>query len=141
MRKVLAYIAFALLVAGCQYVPTIPFIGPHKIDIQQGNYVTQEMVDKLKRGMTRSQVRFALGTPLIADPFDADRWDYIYVYETKGRLFAKRRIVVVFKDDALVHIEGDVVPSGLAADPAAAAPAKSATPPSSPTAASGAAAR
>lgn len=121
MRKVLTSIALALLVAGCQYVPTIPFIGPHKIDIQQGNYVTQEMVDKLKPGVTRSQVRFALGTPLIADPFHPDRWDYIYVYQTKGRLFAKRRIVVVFKDDALVRIEGDVVPAGLAAESGAAA--------------------
>ena len=123
MRKVLVYIALGLLTAGCQYVPTIPLIGPHKIDIQQGNYVTQEMVDKLKPGMTRSQVRFALGTPLIADPFHADRWDYVYVYETKGRLFAKRRIVVVFKDDALVGIEGDVVPRGAAGEPASTGPA------------------
>jgi outer membrane protein assembly factor BamE len=141
MRKVLASIALALLVAGCQYVPTIPFLGPHKIDIQQGNYVTQEMVDKLKRGMTRSQVRFALGTPLITDPFHADRWDYIYVYETKGRLFAKRHIVAVFKGDALVGIEGDVVPQGFAAEPAPVAPPNSADAPSSPTVTSGDAAR
>ena len=104
----------ALLVAGCSYVPSIPFISPHKIEIQQGNYVTQDMVDKLKPGMSRSQVRFALGTPLIADPFHADRWDYVYVYERKGNLMAKRRIVVVFKDDALLRIEGDVVPRAAA---------------------------
>jgi outer membrane protein assembly factor BamE len=110
MRKALSCAALALLVAGCNYVPSIPFIGPHKIDVQQGNYVTQDMVDKLKPGMTRSQVRFALGTPLIADPFHPDRWDYVYVYEHKGRVVAERRIVAVFKDDVLLRIEGDVVP-------------------------------
>src|SRR5688500_13201568 len=104
----------ALLVAGCNYVPSIPLVSPHKIEIQQGNYVTQDMVDKLKPGMSRSQVRFALGTPLIADPFHADRWDYVYVYERTGNLIAKRRLVVVFKDDAQVRIEGDVVPRAAA---------------------------
>ena len=69
-------IFFVALLAGCQTV-TLPGLSAHKIDIQQGNYVTQDMVAKLKPGMTRSQVRFALGTPLIADPFHPDRWDYL----------------------------------------------------------------
>ena len=137
MRKPLFYAAVALTLAGCNWVPTIPFLGPHKIDIQQGNYVTQEMVNRLKPGMTRSQVRFALGTPLIADPFHAERWDYVYLYERKGRVVAQRRIVVVFKDDALLRVEGDVVPSAAAKAPEplvspidkdAAAPVPSATP-------------
>ena len=115
MRKPFPFALLALLVAGCNYVPSIPFFGPHKIEIQQGNYVTQEMVDKLKPGMSRSQVRFALGTPLIADPFHPDRWDYVYLYERKGAVVAKRRIVVVFKDDALLRIEGYVVPRASAA--------------------------
>ena len=115
--------ALALLVAGCSYVPSIPFVSPHKIEIQQGNYVTQDMIDKLKPGMSRSQVRFALGTPLITDPFHPDRWDYVYLYERKGAVVAKRRITIVFKekDDALLRIEGDVVPRAAAA---AAEPAK-----------------
>lgn len=117
MRKSFPYAALALLVAGCNYVPSIPFMSPHKIEIQQGNYVTQDMVDKLKPGMTRGQVRFALGTPLIADPFHTDRWDYVYLYERKGQLVAKRRMVVVFRDDALLRIEGDVVPRAAAAAP------------------------
>ena len=130
MRKALSHAAAALLLAGCSWVPTIPFIGPHKIDIQQGNYVTQDMVNKLKPGMTRSQVRFALGTPLIADPFHSDRWDYVYVYEHRGHVMSKRRIVVVFKDDALLRIEGDVVPRDTAAKSEAAPPkdAAAATP-------------
>jgi outer membrane protein assembly factor BamE len=135
MRKALSHAVLALLVAGCSYMPSIPFVGPHKIDIQQGNYVTQAMVDRLKPGMTRSQVRFALGTPLIADPFHPDRWDYVYVYEHKGRVFAKRRIVVVFKDDALVRVEGDVVPRAAKEGDAPASK------PSTPTAATGGSAR
>ena len=99
-----------LLLAGCQSV-TLPGLSAHKIDIQQGNVVTQDMVAKLKPGMSRSQVRFALGTPLIADPFHPDRWDYVYVMHKKGKLVAQRRIVAVFQDDKLVRIEGDIVPA------------------------------
>jgi outer membrane protein assembly factor BamE len=97
-----------LLIAGCNYVPSIPGLSAHKIDIQQGNYVTQDMVAKLTPGMSRSQVRFALGTPLIVDPFHSDRWDYVYVLQKKGRTIEQRQIVVVFKDDKLVRIDGDV---------------------------------
>ena len=89
----------------------LPGLTPHKIDIQQGNYVTQDMVSKLKPGMSRSQVRFALGTPLIADPFHPDRWDYIYVLQKKGKVQEQRRIVVVFQDDKLARVEGDVTPA------------------------------
>src|SRR5687768_13595485 len=100
-----------LLLAGCNYVPSIPGLSAHKIDIQQGNYVTQDMVAKLSPGMSRSQVRFALGTPLIVDPFHADRWDYVYVLQKKGRTIEQRQIVIVFKDDKLVRIDGDVSPA------------------------------
>jgi outer membrane protein assembly factor BamE len=103
-------IFLVLLLAGCQSF-TLPGLSAYKIDIQQGNYVTQDMVAKLKPGMTRNQVKFALGTPLIADPFHPDRWDYVYVLHKKGKLVAQRRIVAVFDGDKLVRIEGDVVPA------------------------------
>ena len=109
MRILLAFPL--LLLAGCNYVPSIPGLSAHKIDIQQGNYVTQDMVAKLTPGMSRSQVRFALGTPLIVDPFHSDRWDYVYVLQKKGRTIEQRQIVVVFKDDKLVRIDGDVTPA------------------------------
>ncbi len=99
----------------------IPGISPYKIDIQQGNYVTQDMVAKLKAGMSRSQVRFALGTPLIVDPFHSDRWDYVYVQQKGGRVLEQRRIIVLFKDDKLVRIEGDVAPIAKGAEGDAAA--------------------
>jgi outer membrane protein assembly factor BamE len=102
-----------LLVAGCRYMPTLPSLTPYKMDVQQGNVVTQEMIARVERGMTRSQVRFALGTPLVVDPFRGDRWDYVYLYMKQGVVTEQRRIVVVFKDDKLAHIEGDVVPAGV----------------------------
>jgi len=104
-----AILLFALLVAGCGYVPLIT---PYKLDVQQGNVVTQEMVARLQPGMTRSQVRFTLGTPLVVDPFRADRWDYVYMFMKQGVVTEQRRIVVIFKDDKLLHIEGDVVAAG-----------------------------
>ena len=102
-------ILLALLLAGCS-ASTIP-LSPHKIDIQQGNYVTQDMVDKLKPGMTRAQVRFALGTPLVVDLFRNDRWDYVYVYQKGGAVTEHRRLAVFFKEDRLDRVEGDVVPA------------------------------
>lgn len=99
-------------------MPNLPGLAPHQIDIQQGNYVTQEMVAKLKPGMSRRQVRFALGTPLVVDPFHADRWDYVYVLQKQGRRVEQRHIVVIFKDDKLQRIEGDVKPARSAAEPA-----------------------
>jgi outer membrane protein assembly factor BamE len=116
----------ALLVSSCN------LITPYRLEIQQGNVVTQEMIAKLQPGMSRSQVRFALGTPLVVDPFRQDRWDYVYLLLKQGEIKERRRIIVVFKDDKLVGFEGDVIPlwpdrsieSGLpAAGKPAAAPA------------------
>jgi outer membrane protein assembly factor BamE len=108
MRKLIPVL---LLFGGCSQVPMLPGLTPHKIDIQQGNYITQDLVAKLKPGMTKSQVRFVLGTPLVVDPFHTDRWDYVYVLNKKGRQVEHRRIVAVFRGDSLVRIEGDVVPA------------------------------
>ena len=90
-----------LLLAGCM-------LAPHKIDIQQGNYVDQEMIDKLKPDMTRSQVRFVLGTPLVADPFHPNRWDYVYMTGRAGDVEPECKITLVFDGDKLKYIEGDV---------------------------------
>ena len=116
MEARLVTVALALsALAGCGgLLPTLPLgpLTPYRIDVQQGNVVTQEMMAKVQPGMSRSQVRFALGTPLVADVFHPDRWDYVYQYRQAGELKEQRRIVVVFKDDKLVRIEGDVVPAG-----------------------------
>ncbi len=113
----------ALLLAGCN-MPMLP-LKPYKIDVQQGNFVTQDMLAKLKPGMSRSQVRFALGTPLIVDPFRNDRWDYFYMMHKAGELTEQRAVTVIFRGDELLRIEGDVAtaaPAQPAAAPAAAKP-------------------
>src|SRR5262245_9931596 len=114
----------ALLVSACN------LLAPYRAEVQQGNVVTQDMIAKLQPGMTRSQVRFALGTPLVVDPFRQDRWDYVYLLMRQGEVKERRRIVVVFKDDKLVGLEGDVKPlwkdrieSGSGVDKPAEAPA------------------
>ena len=81
----------------------------HKLDIQQGNVVTQEMVDKLKPGMTRAQARFVLGTPLVADAFHRDRWDYFYSFKVGAEGIAEtRRLTLIFQGDVLHSVQGDV---------------------------------
>ena len=99
------------LLAGCQGVLMLPGLSAHKIDIQQGNYVTQEMMDKLKPGMAKSQVRFALGTPLVTDPFHADRWDYVFTLKRQGVDSQTYKYTVVFKGDQLESFAGDAMPS------------------------------
>jgi outer membrane protein assembly factor BamE len=110
MRK-LSTLLVVLALAGCKQAPELPaVIAPYRIDIQQGNVVTQQMVAKLKAGMTRAQVRFALGSPLVVDPFRTDRWDYVYSYQKQGKDTEHRHITVIFEEEKLVRIEGDVVP-------------------------------
>ena len=96
------------LLGGCSGT-VLPSLKPYKIDIQQGNYVTQEMVAKLKPGMTRAQVRFALGSPLVVDIFRTNRWDYVYMFQKAGQLTEQRQITVIFEGDKLARIEGDIV--------------------------------
>lgn len=95
-------------------MPLLPTLTPYKVDVQQGNYVDQDMVAKLKPGMTRAQVRFILGTPLVVDPFRTDRWDYVYLFRKGGEVVEQRRIAIIFEDDKLKRIEGDVVAAGMA---------------------------
>jgi outer membrane protein assembly factor BamE len=120
MKKILIPTLFAaLLLQGCGNIPILPFLKPYKIDIQQGNYITQDMIAKLQPGMTRSQVRFALGTPLIVDPFRTDRWDYAYTLAKGGVLTEQRTVTVIFKGDVLDRIEGDVAAGGNITQPQA----------------------
>ena len=99
-----------LLLAGCSGVPVLPGFTPYRMEIQQGNYVDQDMVSRLKTGMTRDQVRFVLGTPLVADVFHADRWDYVFVRDPQSGPAQERRLSVFFRDGKLARVEGDVVP-------------------------------
>lgn len=111
----MATVAAALVLSGCGYVPTVPGITPYRMEIQQGNYVSQEMVSRLQKGMSKDEVRSILGTPLITDVFHADRWDYVYWREPAAGVREQRRLAVYFEDGKLVRLDGDVVPAGAAA--------------------------
>ncbi len=80
----------------------------YRIDIQQGNVIEQSMINKLRVGMDKNQVKFIMGSPLLEDPFHYDRWDYIYTYQEGGRQRQKRHITLYFEDEKLSHITGDV---------------------------------
>jgi len=110
-HRLVAAGCIALALAGCQSVPMLPGLTPYRIDIQQGNVVTQDMVAKLKPGMTRQQVRFVMGTPPVVDAFHQDRWDYVYYLSKAGKIAEHRRLVLLFEGDILKRIEGDVVPA------------------------------
>ena len=99
----LAIVLCCVLAAACGQFP-------YRIDVQQGNYVTQDLVARLKPGMTKSDVRQLLGTPLLNDVFHADRWDYLFTYVKGGRAEPSRRITVVFKDDRVVSFTGEGQP-------------------------------
>lgn len=101
-----------LALAGCS------FPGVYKVDIQQGNVVTQDMIDQLRPGMTRSQVRFIMGSPLITDTFHANRWDYLYSIQPGGGPRQQERVSLVFNaDDQLAGLGGDFLP-GVSRDEA-----------------------
>ena len=104
MRHFLISTLLLSLAAGCSSVN----IGPHRIDVQQGNALDQESIARLKPGLNRSQVRFLLGTPLVVDPFRTDRWDYVYLYYKAGKLTEQKRITLIFEGDTLARIEGDL---------------------------------
>jgi outer membrane protein assembly factor BamE len=77
----------------------------HVIDVQQGTIITPEMTEQLKPGMTRSQVRFVMGTPTLSDPFHHDRWDYIYTLKAHRTALERRHIALYFDGDTLVRID------------------------------------
>jgi outer membrane protein assembly factor BamE len=99
----------ALLCASCG--TALPSVKPYKLDVQQGNVVTSKMLLQLRPGMTQSQVRFIMGTPLIQDSFHGKRWDYVYQMRENGKITEQRRVILDFEKDVLKTVRGDVIPS------------------------------
>ncbi len=96
------------------FLESIPIV--HRPDIQQGNIVTQEMVDQLQPGMSRRQVRFLLGTPMLVDVFHQNRWDYVYTLTEGWGDMEETRLSLYFEADQLMRVEGDMRPQPGAAD-------------------------
>ena len=89
----------------------IAFVSPYKPDIIQGNVVTTEQITQVKPGMTKVQVKEILGSPLITDPFHADRWDYVFTLRRQGFDDQQRSFVVLFEKDQVLKIDAPVLPS------------------------------
>lgn len=99
-------LALAGTSAGCSKIP-----GMYRLDIQQGNVITQEQVSQLRHGMDKRKVRFVLGTPLITDSFNPDRWDYVYTFQKGGGKRVERHVSLFFENDKLTRVKGDVTPA------------------------------
>lgn len=113
-----------MVLGGCAYLPALPslpslqsgesFLGvitPYRMDIVQGNVVTQELAARVQPGMTRAQVRDLLGSPMLTDPFHADRWDYIFTIKRQGTAPQRRDVVAHFKGDRLERLDAKDLPT------------------------------
>ena len=125
-------LSFVVSLSSCN-LSNIQFPGVYKMDIPQGNIITQEMIDQLRPGMTKRQVVFVMGTPLVRDPFRQDRWDYIWSYQPGGGIRGQEGLTVYFVDDILSSFTGDFTPSedAISAEATDALPPNSALPPTS----------
>nr|WP_314629266.1 outer membrane protein assembly factor BamE [uncultured Noviherbaspirillum sp.] len=91
--------------------PFLGFLRPYRPDIQQGNFISREMVSQLREGMTKDQVRFVLGTPLLTDVFHGQRWDYPFRMAKGNGEMTTSRVTLTFVDDRLARIEGGDLPT------------------------------
>jgi outer membrane protein assembly factor BamE len=108
-------LALASVLSGCEALQRtdslVGFITPYRIDIVQGNAITKEQAAIIKPGLTRLQVRDVLGTPLVADPFHATRWDYIFTLRRPGTAVQRRSVIVTFDGDVVKSIDAPDLPS------------------------------
>ena len=100
----------AALCAGCHF--SFPKVA--NVAVQQGNVITQEMVDRLKPGMTRRQVAFVMGEPVVRDPFNPDRWDYVYSVQVGSVVYQQLRMSLFFENETLAKFSGDMAPTTAA---------------------------
>jgi outer membrane protein assembly factor BamE len=112
MRNVarLATLLVTLLMAGCS---NFDFPWVYRLPIEQGNVVKQEMIDQLKPGMSKEQVQFIMGTPMIANTFRPDRWDYLFYLQRGRETLKDYRMTVYFSNDKLTHFTGSFKPSAM----------------------------
>jgi outer membrane protein assembly factor BamE len=114
---VVSLLAAALLAGACSAYDSTSrkvanAITPYRINIVQGNFVSREAASQLREGMTREQVKFLLGTPLLTDVFHANRWDYVFSFRRGNTaVVQQRRYTVFFDGDRLVKYGGDELPS------------------------------
>jgi outer membrane protein assembly factor BamE len=114
-RRCLLALLTAAPLAGCSSLQSsdnfLGLITPYRLEVVQGNVVTQEQMARIRPGMTRAQVRDVLGSPLLTDPFHADRWDYVFTIRRQGTEPQQRTIVLTFDGDQLKTADAPALPS------------------------------
>lgn len=124
-RTSLSLLISCVTLAACQTISNVgssmaswgpTFLGPYRPDVHQGNIITKEMVEQLRQGMAREQVRFLLGTPLLTSEFHKDRWDYAYYLNPRKGEVQNRRLTIFFKDNKLDSFRSDEMPQEQMAD-------------------------
>jgi outer membrane protein assembly factor BamE len=100
--KIFTVLLSFLFISAC----SIPKV--YKLTVQQGNIVTQDMIDELKVGMTKRQVAYVMGTPLIRSPYQQERWDYLYTLERRDKVVKDYQVTLFFKDELYTRLEGEV---------------------------------
>lgn len=108
MQKVVKTILIIFAIGSLVACSSLRFPGVYKVRVQQGNYIEKKMVDQLKVGMTRRQVQYVMGTPLLEDTFHTDRWDYLFMVKRGGDVLVDRRFTVFFNDEGLERWETDI---------------------------------
>lgn len=109
LRFVIAVVS-GFLMAACSW-DWLPFV--YRQDIHQGNIISQEMVDQLRPGMSKRQVTYVMGAPLMTDPFHDERWDYVYSNQPGDEPRVQKNITLIFKGDELAALQGDFRPGTL----------------------------
>ncbi len=107
-----ALILACLAQAACS-MPNFRLPRLHKVDIQQGNVITQRMIDQLKPGLSREQVMFIMGEPIHRNSFNDSRWDYLYSIEIPGEYLERKRLSIYFEGDTVTHFDGDYTPTAI----------------------------
>ena len=103
--------ALSLVLSGLLLLPGCGWPRVHKVLVQQGNVITQGMIDKLKPGMTRTQVAYIMGEPVVRNTFNDTRWDYVYSLENPGQYEVNSTVSLFFENERLSHFVGDLAPT------------------------------
>jgi outer membrane protein assembly factor BamE len=111
MKKLIGALLVATVFTSITACSSLRFPGVYRIKIEQGNYIEEEMVEQLVKGMTRRQVRYVMGSPLVKDSFNRERWDYYYTVSRNNEVLKEYQFSVFFEGDLLTRWEGDYEPS------------------------------
>ena len=102
--------AFVSMITGCSNSNFFSFPGVYKMDIQQGNVLAEKKIRQLKTGMTKEQVAFIMGNPVLTDIFNENRWDYVYSFQPGGEPRQQKRLTLFFQQNQLIRMTGDALP-------------------------------